>query len=332
MLSILIRSTNIGIAIFQDAFLTQPVKVIVLYVITLEVNRPQLLSIRRAIYSIVMDLANKRDREARGDSLRVIQHVVASCRAARMVACKNLLAARILRNMDDFDAFLCRDNRKVKMGILMIVVVAMPTLILLTQDHFAELFVDSLIAGFVTSFLIANSYLLRLGPVVFIVVYVAIACFCYFHGYLLSTFNNKRAWKRRNLSSYDGLPSNTFSRERQQPKRAGNAWYQRMWRRAGDQVASLLVTISSPLGSPHMSERSQRLALNWRNMNRDRYYPEVQTAAASKDDEDGNRSRAINVELTGYSGSTYIPEQILKMGPSAPFLFGVQHHITSPRV
>ena len=100
---------NLGIGAAQDIMLSQPLKIFMVYVIGIELVKPQLRVIHRSLTAIASAYAQ--DGYDKSREFHVVQHLSGACRAARLSAARDLPASYILRQVDDFDIQTCAQHK-----------------------------------------------------------------------------------------------------------------------------------------------------------------------------------------------------------------------------
>jgi len=168
---------NFIVGFVQDAFGMQIIRIYLVYIVAVDSMRPQLRGIHRTLKNIAMTYVQ--DGSDKSGDIRVCQHLSAACRAARMHEGKDLSAAAILRQLDDYDIECCRDNRNNKMGVIIFWLIAIPTCIALFSEFLSDQVIDIAIPtcisytalGFSMLFEMENGVLLLCMPFVGIVLY-----------------------------------------------------------------------------------------------------------------------------------------------------------------
>jgi hypothetical protein len=98
-----------AICVLVDVILSDCCQIIVLNVIVTDKLRPQF----RQIYDVLLHVLEQRlpKNDFSAQSIRVVQHMSAACRAARVPALSKLTASALLSALDDCDVALCRRSR-----------------------------------------------------------------------------------------------------------------------------------------------------------------------------------------------------------------------------
>lgn len=167
--------SSYGIAVAQDMLLMQPIAIILMNVLAIELVRPQLRAICRTLKNVAVEqLEDGGGSNGNRNQLRVVQHLSATCRAARTHEACNLPSAQILRRLDDRDIQDCHENRSYKMGMLVFALVAIPSILAVVNDSLVESYVNVFVATVATGFLLVNNYLQQFGWLIVLIPYIII--------------------------------------------------------------------------------------------------------------------------------------------------------------
>jgi len=232
---------NVLITNVQDWFMIQPMTIFMVYVLGVELSRPQL----KAIYRTLNEVATSyiQDSADKSGELRVVQHVSGACRAARMQATRNLASATILRQIDDLDVLKCRQNRHFKMGIVAFLLVAIPGWIAFFDEGSADSFTATLVGGGATAFLLLNSTLLEYGIVYLCTPYLLVLCYYGYRNHL-QPMAFRRAQRLRDVSS---AHATWQSSKRRRYGGSTMQWVRRVVSRVVDDLSMVTYYISHPV-------------------------------------------------------------------------------------
>jgi len=190
---------QVVIAVIQDVFINEVILVMVTHVFVIENLRPQLKKIYHTLNYIMNVKVRGGDDNAVYGDVRVVQHLSASCRAARTDKLCHLPAAQLLMKLDDKDVALCRENRAAKMGKLTTLCVAIPVAIALSHEMVQECMLDVVIPTAWCCFIIANGYLYEVSPYLLALPYVLLFLgLLYRYAYVLP--NRKKEARLKHIS------------------------------------------------------------------------------------------------------------------------------------
>ena len=88
--------SNYGVAILQDAFICEIMKICIMFVFAVVSAKPQLQVIKRVINDVALSLIQD-DDDVQHSDINIVQHFSPSCRSAHMIDVKDLPSAAILR-------------------------------------------------------------------------------------------------------------------------------------------------------------------------------------------------------------------------------------------
>ena len=178
---------QIVFVIIQEIFINELLQIFIVNVVVIEVLRPQLRRIYFALNTVIVskmtDVVSTDRRQGKRENLRVVQHMSASCRAARKHP--ELPAAQLLMRVDDNDAALCQHNRDISLGWLMSMIIVIPTLLALSHETIQQGIMDIIFPTMWCCFLLGNAYLysispiLLAGPYALLLLYICLR-YCYF--------------------------------------------------------------------------------------------------------------------------------------------------------
>lgn len=92
--------SSFGINVVQDFVLVQPLAILLLNVLALDMARPQLMNVHRVLMRVAIDHIQDKGEvhfDCADVSVRVCQHLSPACRAARMYPAVDLPTGAILR-------------------------------------------------------------------------------------------------------------------------------------------------------------------------------------------------------------------------------------------
>lgn len=202
---------TIMIAILQDIFFVQMIQIYILFVIGIQLSRPQI----RKIYNILRNINTKIssrpisgnddiegkvpshkidkmssaiDVKKEYDSFHIVQHISGICRLARTKLLYNLKSSHILRSMTDDDYLLCQTHLKPETShssylyAMIYFFLHIPGLIgQLTNEYFGRCMVHIWLYGITTAFFLANAYLYQSSPYYLVIPY---SCIIILYGYI----------------------------------------------------------------------------------------------------------------------------------------------------
>lgn len=166
---------NFAIGVIQDFWFVQPFKIWIVFILCVEASRPQIRSIHNTLSYVAACVVQ--DRSDFSNDFKVVQHLSAACRTARNQAVSNLPASFILRRLDDLDMQSCRRNKGWKLGSITFAIIVIPALLGLVSDLLMDNSLEIAIPTLFSSFILFNTVLYELHPVVLIAPYVVIIMF-----------------------------------------------------------------------------------------------------------------------------------------------------------
>jgi len=312
--------TNYGTQSCMDIFAVQIFSILVNSVLAIFTMQPQLISIRRVLTNIGITYCQ--EEHDRTGEIRVVQHMSASCRAARMNSTKHLASATILRHMDDLDIELCRAERTNHgTSYLIFVMVAIPGCVALLNPSYAESIMNSFVNMFVASFILLNQTLYDADGQIGIVLAIP---YLIFAGYLFYVMGILRPAKRKFLEAGG---SKNLTKQWSQSKRSRDKqtfWgsiksYMAAW---GDYLFQLAVYFS--FDSPWLARKANHAA-DWQRMNLPAALQgyvlseqEMERSSFVFETSVANKTTSTNNSLEGATSQilSLLPVQILKMRPS----------------
>lgn len=220
---------NFALSFIQDALVLQPIRVLMISVLSIEMARPQLRAIYRTLNAVAT--AYIQDGVDRNSDFRVCQRLSASCRAARLHKCKILPSAYILRQIDDIDVHNCKSGSNFTLGILIFAAVAIPGYMVAVNESAGSTLVDYMLTVFVGALTLGFSLLLSKGVELFIIPFVVVAAY-----YAYKIFILHPAIRRVKTLTQIDLEKNRLwkSSKRSKAKTSTLSWLQRLFQRLLD--------------------------------------------------------------------------------------------------
>ena len=189
--------TQFALAVIQDIFLYQPIKLYLMHVLAIEVLRPRL----RNIYNILnIVAARSEDNSCRSRinnegtfSVAVVQHLSATCRAARNRICSVLPSSQLLATITDYDVFLCRDAPHSSLTLISWALIMIPTVLALTNEWIQDGCMTVAITALWTLFVVANDQLLQVSIWALIIPYIVLCLVIFIDLFMLSPRRKRTA-------------------------------------------------------------------------------------------------------------------------------------------
>ena len=167
--------------LMQEFFVNENVQILIMNVIVVEAMRSQVKRITDVLTTILISKVNNTDDLTTGknqpDGFNVAQHMTASCRVARKAILHNLVASKILMQLNDHDIAVCREVRQTRIGFWTKMLITIPTLLALSHETVQECFLDILIPTVWCCFVLSNALLWGLSPLAMVAPYVVILAF-----------------------------------------------------------------------------------------------------------------------------------------------------------
>jgi hypothetical protein len=222
---------NFAIGAIQDILFIQIAKILILYFIALFSIKPQLEEIKQTLINTAINMnhgsskdpfsrrkffslalfGNSHSLEANRSlfpsifdhNFTMIQFMSPTCRVAWKEAYRNLFLAKILRQLDDFDAVTLRKetlslNRNTVLNYLIVFV---PLVMIFCGAVIAELLLDTVFPTVVSGIIVANYYLSTLSPTYVIILWiggVGLLLFYYYVWKHSSSFAVRHSERKRN--------------------------------------------------------------------------------------------------------------------------------------
>jgi hypothetical protein len=277
---------NFALSLFQDILVLKVAKVLIQYVFVFESSRPQFKQIYRVFTHLATYLGSGDGvgkREARQLKLQttfsVVQYVSASCRVASSHVADNLMAASLLKLVDDIDVANCRADRNHHMNWLQYTASSFFGAIYLIHDYSANQVYDLLMPMLFASFLIANKELFDYGPVYVAIPYIiVVGLLAYLYLFLrparerLKQIRRKRMLKTHHavkVNSSSGDYSNRVAvlllskRFRVHKHKSSWDWLKSHLQRSLDAFLVRIVTLSNPFFRSWSESNSRKPKHNW---------------------------------------------------------------------
>lgn len=194
-------AVNFVLVLVQELVILQVGQVLVIYFIATQSIEPQLMAIKKVLYSLAVnvltenktmqarnsskgsdgeeketDKANNKRSSSAGCSA-IIQHLSPACRASSTHHLQGLSAARILRSIKDHDIVRCRDRNEKRLYFLALYFIALPVLFAFFGDAIGRLVLNAVLPSTAYLFIIANYQLQQVSPFVFIALYLSLVLF-----------------------------------------------------------------------------------------------------------------------------------------------------------
>lgn len=256
---------NFSIILAEDVFMVQPVKIIIVFVVSGELMRKQMIDIYRCLHHI--SLVFVQEGLDRSEEFRVVQRLSAACRASRFGSIKSLPAAFLLRQIDDIDILTMREHRGSYIGPILFLLIAVPSVLALLSEEAADAVFGVVVPSIVNFLALFVQFLANLHPAFVAVPIVPILLFILYYRYLL-------------LPSRIIVADDDHSLHIRTAMNDGNKWFvsNRLRAKRGwptvfanfmTAIAPTMVYISNPLfyyGRQRKMEKKRKYE-EWRNMN-----------------------------------------------------------------
>ena len=155
-----------AMAVVQDILLNQPIKLYIMHVVAVEVLRPRLRHIYNILNIVVTrseSLSNSVGKNREIFSVAVVQHMSATCRAARNKLCSMLPSSKMLAAITDYDVFLCREAPRSSLTTISCMLIMIPTVLALTNEWIQDGSLTVAITALWALFMVANDQLLQIS-------------------------------------------------------------------------------------------------------------------------------------------------------------------------
>jgi hypothetical protein len=152
------------------------IKIIVMEIVAAYAIEPQLRSIYHVLHNICVDLVQGKKRDS-SHRWNAIQHLSPACRAAHDPKMYDLLSSRILRQVSDLDAEMCKVSSKRSLHVMVLLFVVMPVILGLLNQEVGSMLFDAILPSSLYVFIMSNFYLLYQSQAGFISCYVLLIAF-----------------------------------------------------------------------------------------------------------------------------------------------------------
>lgn len=287
--------TNYGIGAIQDIFFVQIVKVYIVYVIGIEASRVQLRNIYRVLNDLMMrsasDDLHKQDQNSSNrrnydlgslfgqsrydieeEEICVVQHMSASCRAAKKYELQNLISSKLLNRMDDTDAWKCKEGIHVNMGFIPFILLAGPILMSLINELLSDATLDIMLPSLFSGFLMFNQFLFDISPILVAVPYI-LAIIVWIWLYIFLKPSQRRIEKLRKSSVDDKMRKRWYNYLKTSNIGFLRAYVLSLFSWYGDLQAKMVFDVNDLLTLRIFFDKKQRVkqqeiqSLHWRFMN-----------------------------------------------------------------
>jgi hypothetical protein len=164
---------NFGLSILQDVVFIQPVRIYLIYILSMSSIKPQLRCIYRVLSRVAMRCALNDDERPTTKLLTVVQHLSPACRAAHFNEASDLAAARILRSVNDVDKDDCNAVRN-RLSAVALLLLFIPVLFGLLDRSFGDILFKSILPGIPAVVLLITYYFYQAAGLYFIIVYAVV--------------------------------------------------------------------------------------------------------------------------------------------------------------
>jgi hypothetical protein len=185
---------QLSFVLLQECFVNEVLQVLIMNVVVVETLRPQIKRIVDVLTSILVSKVSNLDKRSVDNSsgqpqvengFNVAQHMSAACRVARKPILNNLVASKILLQLDDHDIAMCRESRLTHINFLTKMLISIPTALALSHESIQECFLDVAIPTLWCCFVLANAMLFALSPFLMVAPYIIVllavlARYCYY--------------------------------------------------------------------------------------------------------------------------------------------------------
>ena len=160
-----------GVAVVQDIFICEVIKLMLMVVWALATVRPQLHMIRRVINEKAIAIAQ--DEAEPDNDIHVVQHFCPACRAARRESLSELAASAIMRRFTDADLARCQTFRYYYLSVFVFVLLLALTVLVVLGEKAMDNIVEVGVLVVWSGFIAANSviFLLPAGPFLIVMIY-----------------------------------------------------------------------------------------------------------------------------------------------------------------
>jgi len=161
--------------LLQDLTAVQLLQILILYILSMVSVRPQLKYINQVLQKAAISLRQQSELQQQNSLFAVVQRWSPSCRVARMESvAQDLVAAKVLRSLGDYDIIVCRSNNDVSLAALVLVALSIPIAVGAMNEALGEAALGSFISNLLDGFLLFNNYLLSISVGALVAPYLAL--------------------------------------------------------------------------------------------------------------------------------------------------------------
>jgi hypothetical protein len=161
-----------GVAIVQDVFICEVVKIFILFVFAIISVRPQLQVIKRVINDCALSLLQ--DEVDLSEDVNVVHHFSPACRAACSSELSNLPSSAVLRKMTDADIENCKEHKHHTLGSITFYVLVAAAILATISEVLIDQLMDASISSVWLAFLLLNDKIFSISPVLIAALYASI--------------------------------------------------------------------------------------------------------------------------------------------------------------
>jgi hypothetical protein len=161
---------NFGLCVGQEVLGSELLRIYFEFVVGARSVRPQIMRIYNTFSKVARKLSTTGPTEE--EDLRLCQHVSGSCRTAHFPEFKDLVSAKILRELDDHDISNCQRLKKRRtFSILAFLFVGIPAFLSVVIPDSGNIFGNVVCSGIVSGFLLVNNFLYSISISVLVLAY-----------------------------------------------------------------------------------------------------------------------------------------------------------------
>ena len=180
--------------LIQECFVNECMQIFIVNVLVVESLRPQMKKIINVLTGILL-VKVATQKKSQNEGFNLAQHTSAACRAAQKPELRKLISSQLLLNINDHDISVCREVKSEKMGMLPSLLITLPTLLAFMHESVQQCILDVLIPSCWCFFILANSYMLMISPLLLALPYVLLfVFFLYRYGYILPKKRRRRQY------------------------------------------------------------------------------------------------------------------------------------------
>ena len=161
-----------GVAVVQDIFFCEVLKIFILFVFAIISVRPQLQVIKRVINDCALSLLQD-EVDLSGD-VNVVHHFSPACRAACMSELSELPASAVLRKMTDADMENCKKHKHHSVGNITFYILVVAAIMATVSEVLIDQMMDASISSIWLSFLLLNDKIYSISPALIAALYATI--------------------------------------------------------------------------------------------------------------------------------------------------------------